>query len=141
MNTNIALLLLSLVFYSLVSAASDVHILATTIIHQSQNEYLVNVKLQHQDTGWEHYADEWRIVDQHGNILARRILLHPHVNEQPFTRSLSNVKLDDDLSIIYIEAHDKLHGWTENKLEIDLKTMQAGKLLVEVNTEITAKTN
>jgi hypothetical protein len=111
--------------------ANDVEILAAAIIHQSQGEYLINVKLQHQDTGWEHYADEWRIVDQHGNVLGSRVLLHPHIDEQPFTRALSNVKLDDSHQVIYIEAHDKQHGWAKQKLEIDLTKMQGGRLLVK----------
>ena len=49
--------------------ANNVSILAAAIIHQSHGEYLVNVKLQHQDIGWEHYADEWRLIDAKGNIL------------------------------------------------------------------------
>lgn len=111
--------------------ANNVTVLAVAIIHQSQGEYLVNVKLQHQDTGWDHYADEWRLVDKQGNVLARRIMLHPHVNEQPFTRALNNVKLDDKLTMIYIEAHDTQHGWSNQKLEIDLNKMQGGKLTVK----------
>lgn len=131
MSINNLLPVLPLVFYSMMSTADDVHIHAATIIHQSQNEYLVNVTLQHQDTGWEHFADEWRIVDQQGNVLARRVLLHPHVDEQPFTRALSNVKLDDELTTLFIEAHDKQDGWTKQRLKIDLTKIQAGKLLVK----------
>jgi len=48
------------------------------------------------------------------------VLYHPHVNEQPFTRGLSNISLSKDTRIVYIEAHDKVHGWTENRLKIDL---------------------
>ena len=113
--------------------ANDVEILAAAIVHQSQGEYLVNVKLQHQDTGWERYADEWRIVDQQGNILGSRTLLRPHVDEQPFTRALSNVRLDHNLTTIFIEAHDKKHGWSKQKLELDLTKMQGGKLIVKTN--------
>lgn len=131
MNKNNILLSLSLVFYSIVSAANDVQIFAVTVIHQSQNEYLVNVTLEHHDTGWEHYADEWRIVDQQGIILGTRVLLHPHVQEQPFTRALSNVKLNDKHTVIYIEAHDKQHGWAKENLEIDLSKMQNGRLTVK----------
>jgi hypothetical protein len=116
-----------------VANANNVTILAAAIFHQSHGEYLVNVKLQHQDNGWEHYADEWRLVDAQGNILGSRVLLHPHVEEQPFTRALSNVKLDDSLGTIYVEAHDKEHGWSKQKLEIDLSKMQGGKLIVKAN--------
>tara|TARA_B110000908_G_scaffold65330_1_gene79273 strand:+ start:651 stop:1058 length:408 start_codon:yes stop_codon:yes gene_type:complete len=110
------------------SKANDINILAAAIIHQSHGEYLVNVKLEHHDTGWQHYADEWRLVDNKGNILGSRVLQHPHVHEQPFTRSLSNVKLSSELQAVYIEAHDKVHGWTKNRLMIDLTKMQNGRI-------------
>lgn len=116
-----------------VANANNVTILAAAIFHQSHGEYLVNVKLQHQDSGWEHYADEWRLIDAQGNILGSRVLLHPHVEEQPFTRALSNVKLDGSLGNIYVEAHDTEHGWSKQKLEIDLRKMQGGKLIVKAN--------
>ena len=38
-------------------------------------------------TGWEHYANKWDVVGPDDTILGTRVLLHPHVNEQPFTRS------------------------------------------------------
>ena len=110
------------------SKANDINILAAAIIHQSHGEYLVNVKLEHHDTGWQHYADEWRLVDNEGNILGTRVLQHPHVHEQPFTRSLSNVKLSSELQAVFIEAHDKVHGWTKNHLIIDLTKMQNGRI-------------
>ena len=110
------------------SKANDINILAAAIIHQSHGEYLVNVKLEHHDTGWQHYADEWRLVDNKGNILGSRVLQHPHVHEQPFTRSLSNVKISSELEAVYIEAHDKVHGWTKNHLMIDLTKMQNGRI-------------
>ena len=131
MNINNILLLLSLVLYIIITTASDVQLLTAAIIHQSQDEYLVSIKLQHEDTGWDHYADEWRIVDQQGTVLGTRVLLHPHVQEQLFTRALSNVKLDDKHTKIYIEAHDKQHGWAKEKLEIDFTKMKDGKLIVK----------
>jgi len=110
------------------SKANDINILAAAIIHQSHGEYLVNVKLEHHDTGWQHYADEWRLVDNEGNILGTRVLQHPHVHEQPFTRSLSNVKLSSELQAVFIEAHDKVQGWTKIRLMIDLTKMQNGRI-------------
>ena len=119
---------LLLLMLSQSSKANDINILAAAIIHQSHGEYLVNVKLEHHDTGWQHYADEWRLVDNKGNILGSRVLQHPHVHEQPFTRSLSNVKISSELETVYIEAHDKVHGWTKNHLMIDLTKIQSGRI-------------
>lgn len=131
MMRNKLLSFITLAFISYSVSANEVEILTATVIHQSQDTYSFNVELQHQDTGWEHYADTWRIVDQQGNILGTRVLYHPHVEEQPFTRSLNNVNIAQDINTIYIEAHDKVHGWSKHKLKIDLQHMQDGKLIVE----------
>ena len=69
-----------------------------------------NVTLEHDDAGWEHYADFWQIVSADGIELGKRVLLHPHVNEQPFTRSLSGVNIPKDIKTVWVEAHDSVHG-------------------------------
>lgn len=131
MKKTILLISALLLATSKITTANEVKIIQANLIYQNHGQYLINVKLQHQDTGWDHYADEWRIVDAQGNILGSRVLLHPHIDEQPFTRALSNVKLDQNLTTIFIEAHDKKHGWSKQKLKLDLTKMQAGKLSVK----------
>lgn len=63
------------------------------------------VTLQHGDTGWDHYADAWDILDANGTVLATRKLHHPHVEEQPFTRSLGPVILPDGTREVFIRSH------------------------------------
>ena len=46
-----------------------------------------DVTVRHADEGWDHYADRWDVIGPDGAVLATRVLLHPHVGEQPFTRS------------------------------------------------------
>ena len=65
--------------------------------------YDVIVTLKHADTGWDHYADEW-VVEVDGEIIATRTLHHPHVDEQPFTRSLRNVNIPRDAKSVKIYA-------------------------------------
>lgn len=108
--------------------ANDVKILAANFKNTANDQWSVNVTLKHNDTGWDHYADNWRVVDANGNILGDRVLFHPHENEQPFTRSLSNVHIPDDSYLIFIEAHDKVHGWTPNRMAIDLSKAINGHL-------------
>ncbi len=110
--------------------AADVKIIAADFRSSNSIGWSVSVTLKHADAGWKHYADNWRIVDGEGNILGDRVLYHPHVNEQPFTRGLGGVKVPDGTSIVYIEAHDKLHGWTPNRLKIDLTRATDGRLKV-----------
>jgi len=80
----------------------------------------VSVTLKHDDSGWDHYADLWRVVSENGEVLATRTLLHPHVTEQPFTRTLSGVALPEGPATVFIEAHDKVHGWAKKRLEVAL---------------------
>lgn len=81
----------------------------------------VDVTLQHGDTGWDHYADGWEILDADGNQLAYRELLHPHVNEQPFTRALSGVVFPDGTREVYVRAKCSVDGWSGEKVKIELK--------------------
>lgn len=71
----------------------------------------VSVTLSHGDTGWEDYANGWRIEDADGTLLAERPLLHPHVHEQPFTRSLSGVVIPRGIERVYVRASTNADGW------------------------------
>ena len=71
----------------------------------------VAVTLRHADTGWDHYANRWEILGPNGEVLATRTLAHPHVHEQPFTRSLSGVQLPGGLTWVRVRGHDLVHGY------------------------------
>ncbi|MDH5325627.1 MAG: hypothetical protein OEZ68_05000 [Gammaproteobacteria bacterium] len=80
-----------------------------------------NVTLKHDDEGWNHYADAWRIVTADGKELGTRTLYHPHVDEQPFTRGLPEVIIPSGMKSVFVEAHDKVHGWAKQRYEVRLK--------------------
>ncbi len=71
-----------------------------------------DVTVRHADTGWEHHADGWTILTEAGVPLGHRELLHPHDNEQPFTRSLSGVGIPPGTERVILRAHDNVHGWS-----------------------------
>ena len=100
--------------------ANEVEIVKVEL-EPSAHRWTFHVTLSHKDTGWDHFADGWRIVDSKGTELGYRKLWHPHVEEQPFTRTLANVLVPEGTNIIFIEAHDKVHGWAKKKVKIDLK--------------------
>ncbi len=112
------ILVFSLVCTSVVNAGEVT--IVKTVFRASGANWNVDVTLQHKDIGWKHYADAWRVVDVKGNELAKRTLYHPHVNEQPFTRSLTRVTIPKNITVVYIEAHDTVHKWSPTKLEVDL---------------------
>lgn len=78
------------------------------------------VTLRHPDTGWDHYADGWEVLDVDGNRLGYRKLHHPHVDEQPFTRSLRRVMVPDGTRKVLIRARCNEHGWASNVVEVEL---------------------
>ncbi len=80
-----------------------------------------DVTLSHPDTGWEHYADGWRVLGPDGTELGLRVLLHPHVNEQPFTRSLSGVSIPDGVTQVQIQSRCIVDGWSNVTHTITLK--------------------
>jgi hypothetical protein len=129
----ILLTILALILLSVSIEAGDVQVLKAEFKASSENTWNVDVTLKHDDTGWKHYADNWRVVDADGNILGDRVLYHPHVNEQPFTRGLSNISIDEGTRTVFIEAHDKEHGWTKKRLRIDLNKSAGSVLKVEAD--------
>lgn len=78
---------------------------------QSGGAWRFDVTVEHADTGWDHYADAWEVLGPDGGRLGIRELLHPHVDEQPFTRSLTGVAIPEGVASVEIRARDSVHGW------------------------------
>ena len=75
--------------------------------------WTISATLSHGDTGWDDYADGWRVEAPDGTVLGTRELLHPHVTEQPFTRSLGGVEIPDGMETVMIRARTNIDGWGE----------------------------
>ncbi len=99
--------------------ADEVEIVDATA-RQAGDTWSFSVTLKHGDTGWDHYADLWQVYSPGGDLLGERVLHHPHVEEQPFTRSLSGVSIPDDLDEVIIRARDSVHGVSGQELRITL---------------------
>ncbi len=132
-TTRVSLAGLLIIACANVAPAAEVEILGAEFESSGANRWSVSVTLQHADTGWDHYADNWRVVDAEGRVLGDRVLYHPHVDEQPFTRSLSGVAVPTGTDIIFIEAHDKVHGWSATRLRVNLADAREGRLRVRAN--------
>lgn len=59
----------------------------------------------------DRYADAFRVLGPDGTVLGVRELLHDHANEQPFTRSLDDVQIPDDVDRVTVEGRDLANGW------------------------------
>ena len=82
-------------------------------VSKSNNKYTFSVRILHKDSGWDHYVNRYEVLDENSKILATRVLVHPHEFEQPFTRSLSQVRLDESLKRVFVRAHDSVDGYSE----------------------------
>ncbi len=80
-------------------------------IELSGDTYRVSATILSADTGWEKYADAWEVRSPDGTVLGTRILAHPHVDEQPFTRSLSGVDIPTGVMDVEIAARDSVVGF------------------------------
>ena len=94
----------------------------TAVALRTGSTYSFSVTVRHADEGWEHFANRWEVLSLDGTVLATRVLAHPHVNEQPFTRSLSGVKLPAGTKQVRIRAHDLVHKHGGTDLIVDLET-------------------
>lgn len=73
--------------------------------------WTISVTIAHPDSGWDHYASGWEVLAPDGTRLDYRELTHPHVDEQPFTRSLSGVVIPETLDRVLIRPRCTLDGW------------------------------
>ena len=91
--------------------AGEADVTSVEVTRTGEGTYQFHVTVSHHDEGWNHYTDKWDVVAPDGTILGTRILYHPHVDEQPFTRSLPGVKIHDGIRSVTIRAHDTVHGY------------------------------
>ncbi|WP_426416469.1 hypothetical protein [Aestuariirhabdus sp. LZHN29] len=113
------ILLLAWVGLSTTANANEPTPIKATIVSQGSGFYTISVSVRHGDEGWDHYADRWEVIDSEGNVLATRLLQHPHVDEQPFTRSLSALRLPPTLDAVIIRVHDSKHGYGRRKIKLE----------------------
>ena len=107
--------------------AGEADVISVTVAETGTRIYRFDVTVRHEDSGWDHYADRWEVLAPDGRILATRKLLHPHENEQPFTRSLSRVRIPRDIVSATVRAHDNVHGYGGAQQHIDLAAKRVTK--------------
>jgi hypothetical protein len=96
-------------FFLLTHAAlgGEADIVAVDVEHSGGDFYRFSVTVKHSDEGWEHFAKAWEVLDMDGNVLGAQVLLHPHVNEQPFTRS-QTISIPENINQVTIRAYTQV---------------------------------
>ena len=122
MLCNAAVYLLSALLAVAISgpvSAGEADVVDVSIENLGNGSFRIDAAVLHEDTGWEHYANRWDVLAPDGTELGSRELLHPHVDEQPFTRSLT-LTIPDDVATVTIRAHDLKDelGGKEMRIEV-----------------------
>lgn len=92
------------------AAFADSAVVTKAEARKSGGTWSFSVTIAHPDEGWDHYADGWGVYLEDGTELGYRVLHHPHVEEQPFTRSLNGVAVPAGVTQVMIVPRDSVHG-------------------------------
>ena len=101
-------------------AQADTAIIEDVKAVEVSDEWRFDVTISHPDTGWDHYADGWKVTTPEGVELGHRVLAHPHVEEQPFTRSLGGIVVPDGVNEVIIHARCSVDGWSDQTFRVAL---------------------
>lgn len=101
-----------------ISGCADV--VDVVLVPEGPGTYRFDVTVRSADTGWDKYADLWEIRTPDGPILGERVLTHPHVDEQPFTRSQSGIEVPADVGLVTVIARDSVGGYCGEPFEVDI---------------------
>ncbi|MEM7734188.1 MAG: hypothetical protein AAF267_00195 [Deinococcota bacterium] len=100
------------------------HVLGTRWLETSPSTYTVHATVRHFDQGWDNYANIFQVVpvgDAGSVDNGVRELLHPHDNEQPFTRSQANVSASGQ---VRVESADNVEGWGGSTIVLDVDALE-----------------
>jgi hypothetical protein len=115
-------------------------VLYVRAVQAADDSWTFYVTVQHPDTGWQDYADGWDVLTPDGTVLKpepdspfTRLLLHPHVDEQPFTRSQSRIVIPSGVTQVRVRAHDLVDGYGGRQVLVDLTAPSGSDFEVERN--------
>jgi hypothetical protein len=113
-------------------------VVSVRAVQNADGTWTFHVTVRHPDTGWEDYADGWDVITPEGRVLKpdpdsafTRTLLHPHVDEQPFTRSQAGIVIPDGVTTVRVRAHDLVDGWGGQEVVVDLEAESGANFEVE----------
>lgn len=111
--------------------ADEADVVAVRAYPLENGTWRFDVTVSHADEGWNHYASGWEILGPDGRSIAQRVLRHPHVEGNPFTRSLPAVRIPAGIEEVTVRAQDKVHGYGGTERMVDLTKRPAVGIPVE----------
>lgn len=116
----------------------DADVTFVRVVAAGDDRYTFFVTVAHPDTGWDDYADGWDVVLPDGSVALpdanaafTRLLLHPHVNEQPFTRSQANIVIPAETAFVTVRAHDLVDGFGGKEVRVDFSADSGNDYTIE----------
>jgi hypothetical protein len=107
------------------AAAAPADVLNVRASCDAESVCSFSVAVKHPDTGWNHYADRWEVIGPGGRLIATRVLRHPHVHQQPFTRALPGVEVPPALDAVTIRARCSVDGFGGREVTLKLERLPA----------------
>jgi hypothetical protein len=93
--------------FSHMAHAGEADVIKATIKKNADGTYRIDATVKSRDRGWDYYADRIQAVTRDGKVLGTRVLVHPHDDEQPFTRELDQLKIPPGVKEIVVRASMK----------------------------------
>ncbi|AXT84886.1 hypothetical protein C6I20_06550 [Aeromicrobium sp. A1-2] len=93
-------------------------VLRAVLERDSNGSWSLDVTLSSEYDSPQRYADGWRVMDASGNVLGEHTLDHDHADEQPVTRTQSNLEIPDDVDVVTVEGRDTENGFGGAALEV-----------------------
>lgn len=118
---------------------ADANVIYVKAIQASDGSWTFHVTVTHPDTGWDDYTNGWDVVTPDNSVIKpdpnsafTRLLLHPHVNDQPFTRSQANIVIPAGVTIVTVRAHDFIDGFGGLEVAVDLSIAKGENYEVQI---------
>lgn len=119
-------------------SSGNADVIFVRAVQSGDGTWTFHVTVEHPDTGWDDYADGWDILTPDGRILKSdlsspftRLLTHPHVDEQPFTRSQNHISIPEGITQLRVRAHDLVDGFGGQEILVNLEQSSGPGFQVE----------
>jgi hypothetical protein len=100
--------------------AGEADVVDVKVRRSAPGVYDFDITVKSVDKGWDYYADAFEVLAPDGALLGRRVLLHPHETEQPFTRDLYGVRIPANVREVVVRARHKPKGYDGATLRVRL---------------------
>ncbi len=91
--------------------AGEADVIDVRVRRSAPGTFDFDVTVRSVDRGAEYWADAFEVLTPDGKLLGRRVLLHSHEGEQPFTRDLYGVAIAEGVTEVLVRARHRVKGY------------------------------